>query len=155
MDQHRNVFAVLPGTDTVDNKIIIIEGHMAEPYINKFLIDVTPKQYIDFASHDSDGHQRFTAQVKIPLVMAALLQDIGNYHPDAQRVILGVNGTNDPFATLEVADRKVLLQISYRETVGYLLNGIGGVAYVGNPKADREQFNKDEQNFYYNCHKKK
>ena len=26
--QHRNVFAVLPGTDTADNKVIIIEGHL-------------------------------------------------------------------------------------------------------------------------------
>ncbi len=28
VNQHRNIFAVLPGTDTIDNKIIIIEGHM-------------------------------------------------------------------------------------------------------------------------------
>ncbi len=28
VNQHRNIFAVLPGTDIVDNKIIIIEGHI-------------------------------------------------------------------------------------------------------------------------------
>ncbi len=28
VNQHRNTFAVLPGTDTIDNKIIIIEGHI-------------------------------------------------------------------------------------------------------------------------------
>ena len=28
INQHQNIFAVLPGTDTVDNKIIIIEGHL-------------------------------------------------------------------------------------------------------------------------------
>jgi len=28
MNQHRNIFAVLPGTDTTDNKVIIIEGHI-------------------------------------------------------------------------------------------------------------------------------
>lgn len=28
MNQHRNVFAVLPGTDTSDKSIIIVEGHM-------------------------------------------------------------------------------------------------------------------------------
>jgi len=28
VNQHRNVFAVLPGTDVADNRVIIIEGHM-------------------------------------------------------------------------------------------------------------------------------
>jgi len=28
MTQHKNVFAVLPGTDTADNKVIVIEAHM-------------------------------------------------------------------------------------------------------------------------------
>lgn len=28
MTQHRNIFAVLPGTDVADNKIILIEGHL-------------------------------------------------------------------------------------------------------------------------------
>ncbi|PKG82717.1 hypothetical protein CXF85_12350 [Colwellia sp. 75C3] len=124
---------------------LILEGHMAEPYINKFLIDVTPKQYIHFASHDSDAHQRFTAQVKIPLVMAALLQDIGNYHPKAQAVLCGGNGTLDPFRTLEVKERKELLQINYRETLKYLSEGIGMPTFVGNTKIERDKFLVDEQ----------
>jgi len=28
VNQHKNIFAVLPGTDTIDNKVIIIEGHI-------------------------------------------------------------------------------------------------------------------------------
>lgn len=124
---------------------LIIEGQMTEPYINKFLIDITPKQYIDFASYDSDSHQRFTEQVKIPLVMAALLQDIGHYHPKAQTILCGDHGKLDPFRTLEAKERKELLKINYRETLKYLAEGIGMPTFVGNTKVERDKFQVDEK----------
>ncbi|KGJ89741.1 hypothetical protein [Colwellia psychrerythraea] len=124
---------------------LIIDGQMVEPYINKFLTDVSPEQYIDFSSHDSQAHQRFCAQVKIPLIMAALLQDVGNYHPKAQTILLGGDGKLDPFRTLEMKERKELLQINYRETLKYLSEGVGLPTFVGNTKAERDQFLVDEQ----------
>jgi hypothetical protein len=124
---------------------LIIEGQMVEPYINKFLIDITPKQYIDFASYDSDSHQRFTEQVKIPLIMAALLQDIGHYHPKAQAILCGDHGKFDPFRTLEVKERKEVLKINSRETLKYLTEGIGMPTFVGNTKVERDKFQVDEK----------
>lgn len=124
---------------------LIIDGQMVEPYINKFLTNISPEQYIDFASLDNKAHQRFSAQVKIPLIMAALLQDVGNYHPKAQTILLGENGKLDPFRTLEMKERKELLQINYRETIKYLIDGIGMPNFVGNTKAERDQFIVDEQ----------
>jgi hypothetical protein len=124
---------------------LIVEGQMIEPYINKFLPNISAEQYIDFVDHDKEGHQRFVEQVKVPLIMAALLQDIGNYHPKAQAIICGEDGKQDPFRTLEVKDRKELLQVNYRETIKYLIEGIGLPVFVGNTKAEREQFMLDEQ----------
>jgi len=124
---------------------LIIDGQMIEPYITKFLPNISAEQYIDFVNHDKEGYQRFVEQVKIPLIMAALLQDIGNYHPKAQALLCGSDGKQDPFRTLEVKHRKELLQINYRETIKYLSEGIGIPAFVGNTKAEREQFLLDEQ----------
>ncbi|WP_057830162.1 hypothetical protein [Colwellia sp. TT2012] len=124
---------------------IILDGKMVEPYITTFLRDICPAQYRDFASHNNAGHQRFAEQVKIPLIMAALLQDVGNYHPKSQAILLGSDGKQDPFRILEIAERKELLQINYRATVKYLSEGIGIPTFVGNTKAEREQFITDEQ----------
>ena len=124
---------------------LIIDGQMAEPYINRFLSDISAEQYMDFANHDSDGYQRFVEQVKVPLIMAALLQDIGNYHPKAQTILLGGDGKLDPFRTLDVKQRKELLQINYRETIKYLSEGIGIPSFVGNTKAERDKFLVDEK----------
>jgi len=124
---------------------LIIDGQVVEPYINKYLLDTSPDQYINFAEQDKDAYQRFVALVKVPIVMAALLQDIGNYHPKAQAILCGPDGKLDPFRTLEVKERKELLQVNYRETIKYLNDGIGIPNFVGNTKAEREQFLIDEQ----------
>lgn len=124
---------------------LIIDGQMREPYINKFLTDISAEQFIDFANHDAEKYQRFVEQVKVPLVMAALLQDIGNYHPKAQTILCGAEGGLDPFRTLEIKQRKELLQINYRETIKYLIEGIGVPTFVGNTKAERDQFLIDEK----------
>ncbi|MCP4320476.1 MAG: hypothetical protein GY787_01180, partial [Alteromonadales bacterium] len=124
---------------------LIINGQMIEPYINKFLPNISAEQYIDFVNHDCEGYQRFVEQVKVPLIMAALIQDIGYYHPKAQKVFCGSDGKQDPFRTLEVKERKELLQINFRETLRYLNDGIGMPTFIGNTKAELEQFTVDEQ----------
>lgn len=124
---------------------LIVEGQVVEPYINKHLEGISADEYLDFVNQNSEAYQRFTAKVKIPLIMAALLQDIGNYHPKAQIILSGSDGKLDPFRTLEVKDRKELLQINYRETIKYLTEGIGIPSFVGNTKKERDEFKVDEQ----------
>jgi hypothetical protein len=124
---------------------LIISGKMNDPYVNTYLNEVTPEQYLNFIAHDTEVYTRFIAQVKVPLVMAALLQDIGNYHPKAQTILLGANGKLNPFRTLDVKQRKLLLQINYTKTQKFLVEGIGMPTFVGNTKAAREQFLIDEQ----------
>jgi hypothetical protein len=124
---------------------LIIEGRVVDSYIKKYLKDISAEQYIDFAHYDKEGYGRFCALVKVPLIMAALLQDIGNYHPKAQAILCGSDGKQDPFRTLDIKERKELLQINYHKTVKYVSEGIGMPAFTGNTKAEREQFLLDEQ----------
>ena len=41
--------------------------------------------------------------------------------------------------------RQALLQTNYRETIKYIVDGIGSDIYVGNSKAERDKFNKLEE----------
>ena len=121
----------------MDNKVV-------DPYISPFLENISPARYSEFAVIDPQGYQEFIHQVKVPLVMAALIQDIGNFHPSARWILAGESGALDPYRVLEIEDRKQLLQINYSETVKYLIDGIGATGYVGNSKEERDQFNKNE-----------
>jgi len=129
---------------------------IAEPYIKKYLGEITPDQFQYFCQTDPDGYQRFVDYVKVPVLMAAILQDIGNYHPDAQEILCGSDGQQSQFRVLEVEDRKKLLQINYRETFRYLVDGIGMPAYIGNSKVERELFierEKEKLAFLKHLHK--
>ena len=119
---------------------LIMDSHIDDPYINKYLGDVTPEQYGNFFDLNPNGYQAFVEQVKIPLVMAALLLDIGHYHPKAQVIMSGVDGELDPFRILDITQRKDLLKINYQQTLKYLNEAIGVPNFVGNTKAERESF---------------
>jgi len=123
---------------------LCLDSTIAEPYISQYLQGITPENYQEFAEVDPEQYQLFISQVKMPLVMAALLQDIGHYHPDAQKIVKGASGELDPYRTLELDDRKALLQINYRETIRFLIEGIGKSSYVGNSRDERDIHNEFE-----------
>lgn len=122
---------------------LCIDGtHIAnEPHLKGYLANLESEGYMQFKKIDAEGHQSFVENVKIPIVMAALIQDIGHFHQDAQKIVRGDDGTLDPHRTLQVEDRKKLLQINFRETVRFLVEGVGAPSYIGNSKADRDRFN--------------
>lgn len=102
------------------------------------------------ATKADDDYCPFRDDVQKPLLMAALLQDIGSCHPDAQAILKGADGTLDEFRVLENDERMALLQISYRESLKYVMQGLGSARYTGNSKAERDIFIKREaerQNF--------
>lgn len=117
---------------------------LANSYIEQVIQQHPSASFDDIVADNSALYQHFVNVVKIPVLMAAILQDIGNYHPDAQKIMLGNDGKSDNFRTLKVEERKALLQINYRETVKYLIDGIGAGMYLGNSKAERDEFNKIE-----------
>jgi len=124
---------------------LCLDDVILDPYIKERLQDISADEYNDFAELNPEGYQRFIDEVKMPLIVAALLQDIGNHHPDAQLILKGEDGQQDPHRMLEIEDRKTLLQINYRETIRYLVGGIGARIYTGNSKVEREVFNKLER----------
>jgi hypothetical protein len=123
----------------IDNSIITKVS-----YISGFCNGKSGSDFQQFQAQDMQGYQTFVEQVKIPLVMAALLQDIGHFHPEAQQIICGQEGKLNPFRTLAVDDRKELLQINYRTTIKFLIEGLGTPIYRGNSKAERDVFNSTE-----------
>ncbi|NQZ22365.1 MAG: hypothetical protein HRT53_09940 [Colwellia sp.] len=120
---------------------LCIDKEIVEPYIKLALAEVNPEKFQTFGIDNPNAYKKFVDQVKIPLVMAALIQDIGNNHAESLVILHGKAGREDPNRTLPVQDRKRLLQVNYRETVKYLVDGIGAGMYIGNSKADRDKFN--------------
>ena len=121
---------------------LLLNNEINEPYIVKVLGEFDGQTFADL---DAAARFSFNELVKIPLIMAALLQDIGHNHADGQCIILGEDGKQDPYRMLETEDRRKLLQISHNQTLAYISNGIGIPSYVGNSKAERDQFVLDEQ----------
>ena len=114
---------------------------VAEPHIKDYAESIREEYFKNYLSAGKEIHKAYVDQVKIPIIMAALLQDIGHFHPEAQQVVCGSDGTLNPFRMLELEDRKKLLQINYRETIKFLVEGVGAPIYVGNSKTNRDKFN--------------
>jgi len=123
---------------------LYIDGLITESYVLESLGDVTPEKYESFINEENEEYQKFVEKVKIPLIIMALIQDIGNHHPDAKLILFGEKSTLNPFRTLPQEDRKALLQINYRQTMQYITLGIGAGKYYGNFKAEREEFDERE-----------
>ena len=119
---------------------------LSDRYLEQELAEISTFNLKELRSESEVAYSKFVNGLKIPILMAAILQDIGNSHPDAQEIMFGVDGKQDCYRTLSVEERKALLQINYRETLKYLLNGIGVSMYLGNSKTERDVFNKAEAN---------
>ncbi len=90
-----------------------------------------------------DEYDPFRDDVQIPLLMAALLQDIGSCHPEAQLILKGADGKADEFRVLENDERMQLLQVSFREGLKYVTQ-LGGEKYSGNSREERDLHIKRE-----------
>lgn len=121
---------------------LLLDNDVSDNNIDRIFSEFPNTVYADF---DLTAKQRFIEQVKILLLMAALLQDIGNFHPQAQPILLGADKKQDPHTTLDIEQRKKLLQLNYKYTLNYISEGLGVTRYTGNSKEDRNQFFIDEQ----------
>jgi len=121
---------------------LLLDNDISDSNISRILDEYSETRYQDFSS---EARRRFSEQVKVPLIMAAILQDIGNYHSQAQAILMGEDKKQNPHRTLEPEQRKKLLQLSYKHTLNYLTDGLGVASYVGNSREERDQFVVDEQ----------
>lgn len=117
---------------------LLLDNNISHPYILK-------RYQASSAATAEDEYQPFRDDVQVPLLMAALLQDIGSYHPDAQRILKGPTGDSDEFRVLENDERTELLKISYRESLNFVLQALGLGAYQGNSKEQRDRFVQNER----------
>jgi hypothetical protein len=138
-EQHKPLYKSVLCLRLLDR--LCMDKNIVEPYIKIALGETTSENYMTFAQDNPEAYKFFVATVKIPLVMAALLQDIGNHHPESLKILYGVDYKQNPYQTLPIEERKSLLHINYRETVKYLVDGIGASIYIGNSKADRDKYN--------------
>jgi hypothetical protein len=87
----------------------------------------------------------FQTEVVIPIIMAAIFQDVGMYHPDAVKLLKGNKGSLDEFRVLDPKDRLALLRISHEQSLSYLSNGLGCEQYVGNSHEEKTQFDQQQK----------
>lgn len=125
---------------------VCLKSFSSGAYLAQELTKISDYDYSELHNENGPAYLEYVDHVKVPLLMAAILQDIGNYHPDAQKIMQGSDGKQNIFRALSVEERTALLQINYRETIKYLINGIGVVIYKGNSKLERDIFNTVETN---------
>ncbi|ALS99672.1 hypothetical protein [Lacimicrobium alkaliphilum] len=125
--------------------LLLLERMVADNQIsNQYVLKHAEHRIRSPKDKDEASQCPYRNHVLVPLLMTALMQDIGQYHPDAQRILKGPNGDLDEFRVLEKEQRLSLLKISYQQTLSYLKAGLGKNAYVGNSKQERDDFNQNE-----------
>ncbi len=84
--------------------------------------------------------EKWRSGLAIPIICAAILQDIGLQSFDALLLLRGEEGELDEFRVLDAEKRKALLKYNYQYTMEYLKKGLGIPKYVGNDKDERDEF---------------
>ncbi|MGJ8691721.1 MAG: hypothetical protein ACSHW0_04510 [Thalassotalea sp.] len=136
-DQHKAIYKAVLCLRLLDE--LILSEHLNDAYVNKYLEGYSGNRYRHFQLNNPESYKVFTEQIKVAIVMSALLQDIGNHHPEAQKILTG-GGTEDPYRALTIEERKSLLQISFRETNRYIVDGLGTLKYTGNSRDEKRLF---------------
>lgn len=113
------------------------------PYIKR----VQKKQAIFLEQHFEKDlpDSPFRNCVEIPLIIAALCQDIGQLHPDAKAILYGKDGSLDEFRMLEKDERNELLKINYTQSLKFVTHGLGMDKYIGNSKEERDAFQAEQK----------
>jgi hypothetical protein len=121
---------------------LLLDREITDPHIANTLAEFPEKPFDKF---DYDAQYRVIEQIKIPILMAALLQDIGIYHNEAQVILVDGDSAKNPHRTLDIDERKKLLNINYKQTLRYVTDGLSIPNYVGHSREERDQFIVDEQ----------
>ncbi|WP_340677860.1 hypothetical protein [Paraglaciecola sp.] len=96
-------------------------------------------------SEEENDISLFQRDVCVPVILAALIQDIGLQHPSAQLILKGAEGDLDEYRVLENDARIALLKINYQQSLNYLIHGLGLVIYRGNSREEKKLFDENEK----------
>ena len=118
---------------------LLISGHISNKYILKYYDEETR------LSEDPDKLSVFQEEVVLPLMLAAIFQDVGMHHPEARRLLLGPEGKQDEFRLLEGEERMSLLKLNHVHSLDYVTNGLGCRPYIGNSKEEKQAFDAHQK----------
>lgn len=91
-------------------------------------------------------YSQFQLDVAIPVIIAAITQDIGMQHPEIQRLLKGTDGSIDEFRVLDKETRMPLLIMNHEQTQDFISNGIGISVYEGQDPDTKIRYEKKQNN---------
>jgi len=87
----------------------------------------------------------YTQAVILPIMLAAVFQDVGLQHPDLVELLEGKDGEKDRFRLLEEDEREKMLRLNYQYTIDYLQHGLGCQQSSAETEEDVTAFDEAEQ----------
>lgn len=91
-------------------------------------------------------YTQFQLDVAVPVIIAAITQDIGMQHVEIQRLLKGADGSIDEFRVLDKETRIPLLIMNHEQTQDFISNGIGISVYEGEDPDKKLRFEKKQNN---------
>jgi hypothetical protein len=85
-----------------------------------------------------------TQTILLPIMMAAIFQDIGLEHPDSLALLKG-DDNQDVFRPLEAEELPIITKLNYKNTQDYIANGLGCQKYLGNSNEQQKKFEQQEK----------
>jgi hypothetical protein len=122
----------------------LLDKLLKDEKISNHYINDRYQEELRYPDQEGDLSQ-FQRDVAIPVLIAALFQDVGLMHPKAQLILKGEDGTLDEFRVLGKEDRLALLKINHKQTLDYISHGLGMRQYIGNSKEERADFERNEK----------
>ncbi len=118
---------------------LVSDGVVKNAYIIKnYAVD---KRYETDAAH----YECYTQSVILPIMLAAIFQDVGLQHPALTELLEGKEGNKDRFRLLEKQEREEMLALNYQYTIDYLKNGLGCQQASAEKEHDIAEFDEAEQ----------
>jgi hypothetical protein len=94
---------------------------------------------------DEFNYESYKQAVILPIMLAAIFQDVGLQHPALTELLEGNEGEKDRFRLLEKQEREEMLALNYQYTIDYLKNGLGCQQAGAEKEHEIAAFNKIEQ----------
>jgi hypothetical protein len=118
---------------------LVSDGVMKNAYILKNYD--AQKRY----EHSETNYECYTQAVIMPIMLAAIFQDIGLQNPELEELLEGKDRDKDRFRLLESPEREEILALNYQHTMDYFKNGLGCQQAGAKASSDIANFDEADQ----------
>lgn len=118
---------------------LVVSGIVKNAYMMK---NYDPKKRYEPGSSDYICYKQ---SVVLPIMLAAVFQDVGLQHPDLVELLDGEDGKKDRFRLLEKEERETMLRLNYQHTIAYLQYGLGCQISSAEAAEDVTAFDESEK----------